>query len=363
MKAPLASGKYDIVYYHDNDFQELSRETLIEVQKSPCPLYPCAYPTPGCYSIPQNDSNGCPTCGKIVCDKCSAEGQTCSKSDNTHCCSGLHCESAIGIESGIISYQCVKDKVACKSDNDCPQINCLVAPCPKNKCIDGKCTTSYPTNECNKEKCKPYICCDTAKGQCIQGFPSFCSGCTTDICNPTCGNGICELNEDKCVPSSCTTNGGITTCTRDCLGYCPQDCKKTTCTDSDGGINYYVQGTVSIINGDFTDFCYNYDKGQPCAGNEKGCVLVEHSCNDDGTLFKEKYNCPNGCNGGVCGSHIQSKISKQDVVNWINTNCYDSTSPPVAVQQPTAESKKSPTSAVTGKIISKIFANNEYWKD
>ena len=112
-------------------------------------------------------------------------------------------------------------------------------------------------NECNKEKCKPYICCDNSKRPCIQGFPSFCSGCTTDICNPTCGNGICEEREN--------------------YQNCPKDC----------------------------------------------------------TVITKKI------------------IYKQDVIDWINTNCVDSTT----------ESKKSPTSAVTGKIISKIFTNKEYWKD
>jgi len=65
-----------------------------------------------------------------------------------------------------------------------------------------------------------------------------------------------------------------------------------SCTDSDGGINFNVKGTLqtkdSISSGSYYDLCWN-------GGNE----LHEWSCN--GAQAKETiYTCPNGCQNGAC---------------------------------------------------------------
>ena len=102
------------------------------------------------------------------------------------------------------------------------------------------------------------------------------------------------------------------------------------CTDSDGGLNYYVKGTTTDSNGQSgTDFCWNYDplKYGPCQGNTNGCVLAEHYCKDDGTLGKTKYNCPYGCLNGACGATIAPVCGDSDgglnynvqgTVQWLN---------------------------------------------
>jgi len=64
-----------------------------------------------------------------------------------------------------------------------------------------------------------------------------------------------------------------------------------TCTDSDGGKNYYVKGLTSVINqgdnsGEFSDLCL---------GNN----LTEHSCYGGGSI-SDIFNCPNGCENGAC---------------------------------------------------------------
>jgi hypothetical protein len=100
-----------------------------------------------------------------------------------------------------------------------------------------------------------------------------------------------------------------------------------TCTDSDAtpeypdGKNYYVKGTVSTKGEEWTDFCWNYDLGNygSCEGNEGGCVLAEHSCKDywDDTYgygWKEKYDCPNGCQDGACIKGACGEIEWQKVI-------------------------------------------------
>jgi len=66
------------------------------------------------------------------------------------------------------------------------------------------------------------------------------------------------------------------------------------CTDSDGGINYYVRGTANPcpcskescpVCGIWVDECLNES------------VLLEYSCNN---LNGEQYNCPYGCKDGAC---------------------------------------------------------------
>jgi len=77
-------------------------------------------------------------------------------------------------------------------------------------------------------------------------------------------------------------------------------CTQTTtpanqiCEDSDGGVNYYVQG--------FVNPCPCYEEPCPSCGvwietclNES--TLIEYSCEN---LGGELYTCPNGCKDGAC---------------------------------------------------------------
>jgi len=77
-------------------------------------------------------------------------------------------------------------------------------------------------------------------------------------------------------------------------------CTQTTtpanqiCEDSDGGVNYYVQG--------FVNPCPCYEEPCPACGvwietclNES--TLIEYSCEN---LGGEQYTCPNGCKDGAC---------------------------------------------------------------
>jgi hypothetical protein len=64
-----------------------------------------------------------------------------------------------------------------------------------------------------------------------------------------------------------------------------------SCTDSDGGLNYYVKGTVKDKTlTAFVDTC------------ESNGELVEYTCNSDGTVFATITPCPSGyiCSNGAC---------------------------------------------------------------
>ena len=86
-----------------------------------------------------------------------------------------------------------------------------------------------------------------------------------------CGDGVCKSPENQC--------------------NCPEDCANaTTCTDSDGGKNYFELGVVSYNNNNFTDSCPDFS------------TLEEYYCKSNGVMGWEHYTCPNGsvCLHGAC---------------------------------------------------------------
>jgi hypothetical protein len=123
---------------------------------------------------------------------------------------------------------------------------------------------------------------------------------TTNIC----GNNELELEEqcDGSVPQgiTCQSEGfdnGLISCTPVCtlnLSVCTHT---TSCTDTDDGLNYAVQGTVTIDNNGtikaYTDYCRQ--TGGPFDG-----YVFEYYCVND-SVASENYDCPEGCNNnGAC---------------------------------------------------------------
>ena len=81
--------------------------------------------------------------------------------------------------------------------------------------------------------------------------------------------------------------------------------KNPSCSDSDGGLDYYVKGNVtgtwedgSPNNIIYEDRCALGQSGNPDADKDPN-ALVEAYC-FKGTYGYDYYSCPNGCNDGVC---------------------------------------------------------------
>jgi hypothetical protein len=157
-----------------------------------------------------------------------------------------------------------------------------------------------------------HFCTDTENGR-NYDLPGTVTTDTEGAIPDTCWNygetnyGACEGTDPECVlvELSCVGNGAVTV---DKETYqCPYGCSDgaciaATCTDSDGGKDYYVKGTVEIAGTTATDFCWNYEPNEygPCEGSLPGCVLAEHSCSVEGNQIKETYQCPYGCSDGAC---------------------------------------------------------------
>lgn len=88
----------------------------------------------------------------------------------------------------------------------------------------------------------------------------------------------------------CEIKGMGCTCSQDPASLCPSpDTEQSTCTDSDGGVNYYVKGEVEKSGVIQTDHC---DLG----------TLTEFSCDENWLVDKKYYACPQGCEDGACVS-------------------------------------------------------------
>jgi len=98
-----------------------------------------------------------------------------------------------------------------------------------------------------------------------------------------------------------------------------------TCTDSDGGLNYYVKGRIDVIkegNSYFLeDSCaikdsdYSYTSGiNECSG--ENCGVLEAHCGDtsngihfpNNVVNSDYYGCENGCEDGACICDVKSTI-------------------------------------------------------
>jgi len=76
-----------------------------------------------------------------------------------------------------------------------------------------------------------------------------------------------------------------------------------TCSDSDGGVDYYEKGSITNepLFGVFEDICLK-DNQSPSPGQpEQENLLLEGYCDSNGVIGRiTKYNCENGCENGVC---------------------------------------------------------------
>ncbi|MEA3453231.1 MAG: CARDB domain-containing protein, partial [Patescibacteria group bacterium] len=104
-----------------------------------------------------------------------------------------------------------------------------------------------------------------------------------------------------------------------------------TCSDSDGGTNYYVKGTARSSSSDISgtqDCCksiystYTGDSVNNIGPGGGACVtsgpyLYEAICGRDGNPTVTVYKCPNGCRDGVCLSSAETSASKEELSSML----------------------------------------------
>ena len=198
------------------------------------------------------------------------------------------------------------DKVDCLSSCPAPPLPCparCIYHVEENFCTNGKimsailpCPSGYT---CQDGACKPMNTCTDSDG----GNNSYVKGTVnrdgkmhTDTCLSTT-----TLKEYTCEKDN--SNGGwkdyMVICSS---GYTCQDgeCKPmNTCTDSDGGRNYFKKGVMisGVNDSGHWDTCIN------------NTTLVEYYCENAIEGRKETYICPNSytCQDGACKPTVTTK--------------------------------------------------------
>ncbi len=122
-------------------------------------------------------------------------------------------------------------------------------------------------------------------------FPK-CSGkeCGDDGCGGICGvcwEGVCN-SEGICVPN-----------------------EPSGCLDSDGGLNYYVKGNITVVDYFNEDRCLD---SYVCEKYFNSLYCLEEFYCGGGTLYggdygSAYYNCPYGCEEGICLENLQDTCS------------------------------------------------------
>jgi hypothetical protein len=181
----------------------------------------------------------------------------------------------------------------CNEDEDCVPTNIIncVKEGEKGSMFDGD-----PNND---------VCCEGLVK--VRDSYPYNTGCATSrsgfICT-NCGDGKCGLSENVC--------------------NCPEDCEgqeEYTCTDSDGGKNYYVNGTVKgkadedyedkydVETREFVDLCSG---SAYISESEHYGLLFEGYCDENGIVQVENYYCPNGCEDGACVCEVKDTLAEAE---------------------------------------------------
>ncbi len=87
------------------------------------------------------------------------------------------------------------------------------------------------------------------------------------------------------------------------------------CTDSDNGKDYAVKGTTTKGSSSYSDCCSATKYGSTCI--YEGPWLFEYICEED-TLKVTQYECPYGCQDGICVEESTIQNSCEDTDNGKN---------------------------------------------
>ncbi|MCX6817348.1 MAG: hypothetical protein NTU57_00645 [Candidatus Aenigmarchaeota archaeon] len=200
------------------------------------------------------------------------------------------------------------------------------------------------SSDCNTQKCMPYVdgvcpqtcslgvdadCCTNASKYWLQ--TDFGFSCYDNFYNLWCNpEQPCSSTADDCCPNWCAAGSDYDCCTQ--KGMCWTNngcytCQNNTCTDSDGGKNYYVKGTTTGPGyGNTSKLITSTDY---CDGN----LLKERYCDENDKFNSEDYACSYGCLDGRCktGPYVcvdyegeKNYYKKGTITNQFNQNYTDS---------------------------------------
>lgn len=88
------------------------------------------------------------------------------------------------------------------------------------------------------------------------------------------------------------------------------------CTDSDGGKDYYVKGSIPMNCPGTTTTC-GIDSDYCKEGSK---TLVEYYCVDDTSYESEEYICPNSCENGACVEKEEEEEAEEEAEEDRETN-------------------------------------------
>lgn len=177
-----------------------------------------------------------------------------------------------------------------------PNLDYKVHKCP-NGCKNGACRINELVEV--KEQVKCVFNNSLIEQKC------YTAGNNSISCN---GVGSCVVNvigkkgEKLTWKSSC--GGDVSTLIDGINKYVKFDCNNTNemkCTDSDGGKNEFVKGTVRIGKVVIDDICSDKLTGASkdnCDGEH--CYVNEFFCVGDNDYTFKQIFCPNGCKNGAC---------------------------------------------------------------
>ena len=160
-------------------------------------------------------------------------------------------------------------------------INCTDSDGGRDFFIQGTTTGIDPNNQ-NNERTETDSCSSDTRiieYECEQNGEIMWNGYACPLNKPICQNGACISNETQ-----------------------------SNCTDSDGGIDYYVKGTTMSPAGPYEDHCL--ESMPPSNVVEQGPILREHYCNPSSGFSYEYYNCTQEgkvCQNGACIEELQKQ--------------------------------------------------------
>ncbi|MBI5224121.1 hypothetical protein HY990_06905 [Candidatus Micrarchaeota archaeon] len=185
--------------------------------------------------------------------------------------------------------------------------------CP-NGCSEGVCNPAVPIRTCNDS--------DNGKRYYVNGTTTSSNGTTWETRTDSClANRVIEYycNSDNTTgvevyscPDGCSSRGGA--CNSLLAGASSTN---ETCSDTDGGTNYNVKGTISYYDGSSGTRESRVDY---CSGN----TITEYYCRF-GAKRMISQTCTYGCNNGACNPAPSSVREATDLSSDAVTSFSSST--------------------------------------